>query len=293
MWLLYKVTMKTNKTNPPKISVVIPTRHRNDLLALCLDRLAPGIQSLPTEEYEVIVTDDGSTSTAQQLVQDKYPWARWTAGPRRGPAANRNHGAALAKGEWLAFTDDDCLPDTQWLSKLSEAMDGPALALEGAIHPLGDTTQDLAECPVNLTGGYFWSANIAVKRLLFEKIGGFDVAYPLAAHEDVDMKLRLAAFTEIRFVQNAIIRHPVRFIPILKAIHAIPKQCRAFAIHVKKHRKALGYGNNVSFMVHSYRFYIVRLLRSLRSRKFKTACVALSYLTFGLPCMALILAAKN
>jgi glycosyltransferase involved in cell wall biosynthesis len=104
------------------ISVVIPTRHRNKALAECLQRLAPGVQTLPADGYEVIVTDDGSVTTAEVLVRERFPWARWTAGPRRGPAANRNHGASVARGDCLAFTDDDCLPSPGWLAAFAAAM---------------------------------------------------------------------------------------------------------------------------------------------------------------------------
>ena len=62
--------------NIVKISVIIPTCHRDDLLAQCLDCLAPGVQTLPPEQYEVTVTDDGSRTTAQQLVQESYPWVQ-------------------------------------------------------------------------------------------------------------------------------------------------------------------------------------------------------------------------
>src|SRR5438552_17841427 len=101
------------------ISVIIPTCHRNDLLVRCLDGLAPGKQDLLPEHYEVIVSDDGSRSTAEKLIAGTYPWARWVTGPRRGPAANRNHGAKHARGEWLAFVDDDCLPDKGWLEAIA------------------------------------------------------------------------------------------------------------------------------------------------------------------------------
>ena len=80
------------------ISVVIPTRHRNDPLAECLARLAPGVQTLAADRYEVIVTDDGSAETSADVVRQRFPWARWAAGPRRGPAANRNNGARQARG---------------------------------------------------------------------------------------------------------------------------------------------------------------------------------------------------
>jgi glycosyltransferase involved in cell wall biosynthesis len=69
-------------TDTPIFSVIIPTYHRNDLLAKCLDCLAPGTQTLHTEQYEVIVTDDGSQTTAEEMIKQQYPWAKWVAGPR-------------------------------------------------------------------------------------------------------------------------------------------------------------------------------------------------------------------
>ena len=52
----------------------------------------------------------------ERFLAQQYPWVSWGRGPRRGPAANRNAGALRARGEWLAFTDDDCVPDPNWLA---------------------------------------------------------------------------------------------------------------------------------------------------------------------------------
>ena len=62
-------------------SIIIPTCHRNDDLAKCLDRLLPDVQTLPSALYEVIVTDDGSISTAEPLIRERYAWVHWIAGP--------------------------------------------------------------------------------------------------------------------------------------------------------------------------------------------------------------------
>jgi glycosyltransferase involved in cell wall biosynthesis len=258
-----------------QFSVIIPTYHRNDLLAKCLDCLAPGIQSLPIEQYEVIVTDDGSEITAESMIREQYPWAKWVSGPRRGPAANRNNGASYAQGEWLAFTDDDCLPEPNWLINYAQAIDGSALALEGAIHPLGNPHQDLVECPVNLVGGCFWSANIAVQRSLFEKIGGFDANYPLAAYEDQDLQLRLFPLTEITFVANSCVLHPVRNVSIHEVIYKIPKICCAWAYHVKKHEDVLGYETPIKLILKSYKVHAISAMRNLRHLYLKSAFTAL------------------
>ena len=267
----------------PLFSVIVPTCHRNDLLAKCLDCLAPGVQTLSAEQYEVIVSDDGSLATACEMIRDRYPWVKWVAGLRKGPAANRNNGAKYACGEWLAFTDDDCLPDPNWLSSFAAATSGSALALEGAIHPLSDCDLDLAECPINLTGGNFWSANIAVQRSLFEKIGGFNPNYPLAAHEDQDLHLRLSPLTAISFVPEAYVYHPVRVLTLKEAITRIPKRCAAWAYHVNTNRKALGFESNLSVVLADYKFHLITLVRSLKHLHFKRAFVAITMLVAGIP----------
>ena len=221
-------------------SVIIPTRHRNDQLCACLERLKPGQQSLPFESYEVIVSDDGEDSSAAQAVQMNYPWALWVPGPRRGPAANRNNGARFAGGQWLVFTDDDCLPDSFWLSSFQAAMQATAVeAMEGAIYPIGDPDRDLAHCPSNLQGGYFWSANIAVARGLFQKLGGFDERYRFADHEDEDLRMRASVHTDIVFVPEARVGHPVRVSSLPEALSSIPKRTQSWVCHIFKHQHTL------------------------------------------------------
>lgn len=196
--------------NRPRISVIIPTRHRNDLLALCLDRLAPGVQALPPEQYEVIVTDDGADSTAEAMVRQDYPWARWTAGPRQGPAANRNHGASLAQGEWLVFTDDDCLPGAGWLAGYLGAIRPDALMYEGRTTCEAGIISPVYEAPLNLEGGLLWSCNLMFHAGLFWEMEGFDSAYSFAM-EDIDMRERLRARKEaVVFAPEAVVDHPPR-----------------------------------------------------------------------------------
>lgn len=197
----------------PLFSVIIPTCQRNDLLAKCLDRLVPEVQTLPAEQYEVIVSDDGSQNTAEHLVREQYRWVKWVAGPRKGPAANRNNGARHAQGEWLVFIDDDCIPDQQWLESFAAAItdDSSQFVLEGRTY-VDRERQSLGETsPINETGGYLWSCNFAIKRSLFFSLKGFDVRFSYAAMEDVDLRLRLIdAGQNFSFVTAAAVCHPWR-----------------------------------------------------------------------------------
>ena len=197
----------------PRFSVVVPTRDRNDLLAHCLERLAPGAQQ-GAGEHEVIVTDDSASGVARALVTSRFPWARWIAGPRHGPAANRNAGAAAADGDVLIFIDDDCLPDAGLLAGYARALRGDVAAYEGRITCNEGLTSPRQTAPLNLDGGALWSCNFAMQRAVFAGIGGFDARFPLAHMEDVDMRARiLHAGHSIVFVREASVDHPPRRLP--------------------------------------------------------------------------------
>jgi GT2 family glycosyltransferase len=192
------------------ISVVIPTCRRPDLLARCLARLAPDVQTLPADQYEVIVTDDGDP-TVEGFLAENFPSVRWTSGPRRGPAANRNAGALRARGDWLAFTDDDCIPDSRWLEKFSTAIDSRRKVYEGKTTCVAGLHSPFDHSPVNLTGGCLWSCNIFIHRETFEQFGGFDENFPFPYMEDADFRDRLVhAGYSFEFGPDAIVDHPPR-----------------------------------------------------------------------------------
>lgn len=206
-------------TNPPW-SVIVPTFDRHETLARCLDRLAPSVQEMAADEYEVIVSDDARSDRTRDFLRQRYPWVRWIPGPARGPAANRNHGASMARGAWLAFTDDDTIPSAQWLGAFARAARGgaegsaqapAAEALEGRTTCAAGFGTPMHYAPVNETGGWFWSCNIAVRADRFRALGGFDEGFTVAHMEDQDLRVRLqAAGVAIRWVPDAVVDHPPR-----------------------------------------------------------------------------------
>lgn len=215
----------------PSISVIIPTCYRNDLLASCLNCLAPGIQTLTADHYEIIITDDGLNTTAEQMVHDLYPWARWVAGPRKGPAANRNNGATFALGEWLAFTDDDCLPEPGWLEAFTQATTKGTDIYEGKTICRAGIRSPIYTAPINMTGGFLWSCNMMIRYSVFKQVEGFDEQYPYAAMEDVDLRERLTRGKHnISFVQNAIVDHPPRKRPSAMRL-AAQHECQVLFWH--------------------------------------------------------------
>ncbi|MBX7117373.1 MAG: glycosyltransferase [Gemmatimonadaceae bacterium] len=197
----------------PAWSVVIPTYARHETLSAVLACLAPGAQTLDAAEYEVVVTDDARLPATRALLAARFPWVRYIEGPGRGPAANRNHGAAQARGAWLAFTDDDTLPAPTWLAAYAAAAAAHprAEALEGRTTCPGGFGTPMHYAPVNETGGLFWSCNIAVRRDTFRKVEGFDEGFTVAHMEDQDLRERLRWMgVETAWVPAAHVEHPPR-----------------------------------------------------------------------------------
>ncbi|UFH53095.1 glycosyltransferase family 2 protein [Spirosoma sp. KNUC1025] len=200
------------------LSIIIPTCNRNDLLSQCLNCLAPKFQSIDHYMYEVIITDDSKKYAAKSLIEDNYKWATWVKGPQKGPASNRNNGARLAKGKWLVFLDDDCLPQSSWIDAYVNAIN----ANDGVFVFEGKTNTDRPkqrfdeESPININGNNLWSCNFAILKDFFWQLNGFDELFPYPALEDVDFATRVKKKINILFVPQALVIHPWRRVKLFK-----------------------------------------------------------------------------
>jgi glycosyltransferase involved in cell wall biosynthesis len=196
----------------PQFSVVIPTCRRNDLLARCLESLRPGVQDANPASYEVLVTDDSQTQTSEAMIREKFPWARWLQGPARGPAANRNHGAQQARGEWVCFIDDDCIASKEWISAYhAAALDDSIDLMEGRTDIPDNVDNPFVRGVHNRNGGAYWSCNLAIRRERFLALGGFDEDFLEAASEDMEFAHRYHAHHyRSKFFPDAFVDHPVR-----------------------------------------------------------------------------------
>jgi GT2 family glycosyltransferase len=261
------------------ISVIVPTCHRNDMLALCLERLAPGTQTLDASRYEVIVTDDGRDSTAQQMLAEKFPWARWVEGPKRGPAANRNSGAKHAQGAWIAFTDDDCLPEKGWLEAYyQQIQQHPEYSVFEGKTLTPTFTSPFQDMPRNETGGCLWSCNLCVRRQLFEEMEGFDADFSHFC-EDIDFRERLyGRGYSFPFVADAVVFHPERITTRGKKYAALC--CGWFQLYYKT-KKTGAY--TPRFLIHLLKTLIKSpLIWGLKSETFRyIGCLAEEFFYIG------------
>jgi len=214
-----------------KVSVVVPTYRRPDLLERCLSALLA--QDLPPDAYEIIVADDGPSSDTAELV------SRMTRvqGPAllyvpvtatQGPAGARNAGWHTARADLIAFTDDDTQPDPGWLSAGLRAF-AYAASPEGArelggtqlaavtgqvVMPLPDEPTDYEMDASGLVRAEFVTANCFVAKWALQEVGGFDERFTLAWREDSDLHFSLISRGHaIRKAVDAIVLHPVRPAP--------------------------------------------------------------------------------
>jgi len=201
-------------TPRPKISVVIPTYRRPQLLARCLQALRE--QTLPISEFEVIVVDD---DVGDALGQDITAFAasglairRLSSGGHRGPAVARNVGWRAAAAPVIAFTDDDTVPDRGWLRAGLAALVPPRVAIWGRIIvPTPARPTDYERNTKGLERAEFATANVFALRSALEIVGGFDERFRRAWREDADLYFSLIERVgEVAHEPAAIVLHPVR-----------------------------------------------------------------------------------
>jgi GT2 family glycosyltransferase len=216
---------------------------------------------------EVLLIDDGSPRPLHAPACD-FP-VRVIRQPRSGPAAARNLGARSACSPWLAFLDDDCVPDPGWLDEIAtsisaeEAVAGVlrnalvnnkfAQASHILVHEF-TLTQRLSN---SSEFDFLPTANLAVRADTFWRIGGFNERFSLPAGEDRDFchRWRSHGF-RLRVVTRAFVDHyhDMHLPEFVRQHYRYGQGARLF---YSLHRNARGAG----------RYFYARLVRSLGEQR--------------------------
>lgn len=204
------------------LTVVIPTYNRCETLKKAL--AAYQAQKAPEQIAEIIVVDDGSTDSTEQVVaqasKDSAIPVRYFRQENKGPAAARNVGIREAKSELILFTDDDIIPSPdlvgehlKWHSKYPgektavlgyvtwapEINPTPFMRWYGA-EPLFAYAEIAGRTEID--SRFFYTCNISLTQSFLERNGGFDEDFKAAAWEDVELGFRLTR-TGMRLFYNA------------------------------------------------------------------------------------------
>jgi GT2 family glycosyltransferase len=215
----------------PRISVVVCTYNGAATIAECLE----GCTALDYPNFEVLVIDDGSTDRTAELAVDFD--VRVISTENRGLAAARNVGLRHARGEIVAYLDDDASPDPDWLRYLAAGfMTTPHAAIGGPNVPPANGF--LADCIAKAPGGpihvlvsdreaeHIPGCNMAFRREVLDELGGFDARFRIAG-DDVDICWRL---------QNA--GWTIGFAPAAMVWHRRRESIRGYARQQREYGKA-------------------------------------------------------
>lgn len=201
-----------------RISVVVCTRNGTATLRSCLEAL----QRQRYANFEVWIIDDGSTEPIEAIAKD-FPAFHYRRQEHAGLSVARNLGMELATGEIVAYTDDDCLPDENWLVHIAAAYDSPEWVAAGGPN-LPPPPRNHVEACVALAPGapahvllndreaeHLPGCNLTIRKSALQAIGGFKPHF-MVAGDDVDLCWRLqAAGGKLRFVPSAVVWHHRRF----------------------------------------------------------------------------------
>jgi HAD superfamily hydrolase (TIGR01662 family) len=192
--------------------VVVPTIGRPSLDVL-LGALATASGPRPAE---IVLVDDRHEGPPLQPERDGLPPVRVVRTGGGGPARARNLGWRVARTEWIAFLDEDVVPDPDWYEALARDLaDLPAdvAGSQGRVRvplPEDRTPTDWERGTAGLATGSWITADLAYRRRALAAVGGFDERFPRAFREDSDLALRIMD-TGARLVRGQRwITHPVR-----------------------------------------------------------------------------------
>ncbi len=195
-------------TEPPRVSLIIPTHNRRDELAELLSCLEK--QTLPRNQFEIIVVDDGSDDDTltclKNLVNKGKNNLYFFYQKNMGPGAARNQAMLMARAPVFAFTDTDCRPFPSWLEELLRMFSEKDVGAVGGAEEIqaGDSAlmHAIHFCMTSsfTTGGmrgkkgrklaryYPRTFNMAISRKAFRETGGFK---PLYHGEDIELSFRI------------------------------------------------------------------------------------------------------
>lgn len=199
----------------PIVSVIVPVRDgAADLPGLVR---ALEAQTLPRSRFELLLGDDGSVDGGPDAVAAGADWIGVVGGPPQNAYTARNRAVAAARGSILAFCDADCRPEPEWLAAGVAALEGADLAA-GEIRfalPERRTLWTLLELETykdherQVAAANAETANLFVRREVFDRLGGFDDSVP--EHGDFDFVERaVSAGARLVYAPDAVVTHPTR-----------------------------------------------------------------------------------
>ena len=180
-----------------KVSVVIPAHNAQETIG---EAVAQSLaQAKGPMEVDVVVVDDGSNDNTAKVAQ--AAGAMVVRQENAGPAAARNRGWESANGQFICFTDSDCIPRAGWIENLLDGFTDQQIGAVAGSYDIANNNswlarwvqQEIMERHKRM-GSFvraFGSYNVAIPRYVLQATGGFNPVYRRASGEDNDLSYRI------------------------------------------------------------------------------------------------------
>lgn len=201
------------------VSVIIPVWNSPELIALCLEALRA--QTYRPDRLEILVVDNASTDATAEVVR-QFPFATLLSEPMPGSYHARNRGLQAARGEYVAFTDADCIPAPNWLEtamrRVAAHPTAGIIAGRIALFRSDPSSDEVYECyerlfafrqDIGARKGFCATANWISRREDVMAFGGFAADRKSGADGELAHRFHRSG-KPIVYAEDVVVRHPVR-----------------------------------------------------------------------------------
>ncbi|KJU86712.1 glycosyl transferase family 2 [Candidatus Magnetobacterium bavaricum] len=199
-----------------KIAITIGVYNEEENIGRLLDSLL----NQTKKPDEIIIVDDGSVDRTGEIIKsyaDRYSIVRYMYQENAGPATARNRAWKSTEADICVFTDGDCIATANWLEELLKPFSDETVAATGGTYETLNASNALAafigleidwkymhvQGDIDVHGAY----NLAVRRHILEKIGGFKEKYKKPSAEDWDLTYMISDISRIVYVSTAVVGH--------------------------------------------------------------------------------------
>ena len=244
-----------------RLSVIVPTYNRLGLLKDQVNALLN--QTIHHDAYEIIIVNDGSSDGTKEYLDqlEKYHSNIHVFHHQNGgPARARNTALGSSRGRIIAFTDDDCQVDRDWLQKILEEFEDGIVGLQGLTYTDRQDVTPLTHQIDNEHGhNSIPTCNAAYLREHLLEIGGFDETFPYPHNEDADVGWQMQERGVVKFCANMRVYHPPRtdkFQKVARRMNILESEFTLFSKNPRLYRKY----RDSNPLIHIYREVFIKVM---------------------------------
>ncbi|MGD0645050.1 MAG: glycosyltransferase [Candidatus Bathyarchaeia archaeon] len=251
------------------VSVLLTIRNAEKDIGLCLTSLLNQTFS----DFEIVIIDDVSNDKTKEIIEKfEDPRVRYFRNERwLGLSASRNKCLKYATGDYVFFTDGDCLASKNWIEEgLKYLKTSDCIGVEGKTYYVSKEYKPTRSDDVvdNITGGQYPTCNMVYVKSVLNDIGGFDERYTYM--EDRDLALRAKRLGKIRFNPNMIVYHQKKTLTSREFVRKAAIVRNRVLIYKKLHDKSFFTWRILYPMNLVAIFFPPLIIRSFFSNRYKT-----------------------